>query len=67
MNEKKNHIQHPWESFLDARYRAIMWLHGEGKSDKQISFDLSMDGEEQVYLIRTSEINKILLTENKNE
>jgi hypothetical protein len=46
---------HPWEEFLNARKRAINWMHEQQKySDKEIVFCLSMD-EKQVYLIRTYE------------
>ena len=45
---------HPWGHFLNARYKAILWMREERKySDKKIAESLSMD-EMQVYLIRNS-------------
>lgn len=35
--------EHPWQSFLDARKRAILWMRGEGYSDAQIALFLSCD------------------------
>ena len=46
MNDKK----HPWGEFLDARAKCIMYFRRNGKTDKQIANDLSMN-EEQVYHI----------------
>lgn len=46
---------HPWGAFLNARWRAILWLRDEfDYDDKTIAKKLSMD-EMQVYLIRMSE------------
>lgn len=46
---------HPWAIFLNARWKAILWMRERmGYDDKQIAKNLSMD-EMQVYLIRTSE------------
>jgi hypothetical protein len=42
--------KHPWAEFLDARAKCIMYFRRNGKTDKQIANDLSMD-EEQVYYI----------------
>lgn len=43
---------HPWGAFLDARLKAIEWMHDEqGYSDEKIAYALSMD-EKQVYSIR---------------
>jgi len=43
---------HPWEDFLNARARCILWLSKEMEyEDKYICFQLSMD-ETQVRLIR---------------
>ncbi len=51
MNEN-NLNPHPWEEFLNARARCILWLSQEMKlNDKNICFQLSMD-ETQVRLIR---------------
>ena len=44
---------HPWEEFLKARGKAILWMKKEfNRTDKQIAYNLTID-EEQVYLIRT--------------
>lgn len=44
---------HPWEEYLKARKKAIVWASNEmGHCDAQIAMEFSMD-EEQVYLIRT--------------
>jgi hypothetical protein len=49
--EKKT--SHPWDDFLDARVKAILWMKNEqGADDRKIALILSMD-EQQVYLIRT--------------
>jgi hypothetical protein len=51
MNENKLD-PHPWQEFLNARARCILWLSKELKeSDAEIMFHLSMD-ETQVRLIR---------------
>ena len=42
--------KHPWAEFLDARAKCIIYFRRNGKNDKQIASDLSMD-EEQVYHI----------------
>lgn len=42
---------HPWGVFLKARTKCIIYFKRQGKSDKQIAIDLSMD-EEQVQRIR---------------
>ncbi len=34
--------EHPWGAFLDARYRAMVWLRDDGKSDEEIETILSM-------------------------
>lgn len=47
MNEDK----HPWEEFLDARVKCILWMNELGRSDAVIAHLLSMD-EQQVYQIR---------------
>ncbi len=49
---------HPWSDFLDARYRAILWMKNtDNRSDAQIAIHLSMD-ERQVFLIRTMPRNE---------
>jgi len=45
-----NDEPHPWGVFLDARAKCIMFFKRNGKTNKQIANDLSMD-EEQVYHI----------------
>lgn len=46
-------MKHPWGEFLNARYKAILWMRKEmNRDDKEIAIALSMD-EIQVYLIRT--------------
>jgi len=43
---------HPWQIFLEARAKVIMWMKNELKyTDEQISHNLSMD-KIQVRLIR---------------
>ncbi len=50
---------HPWGAFLNARFRAILWMQKHmGYNDLEIAKKLSMD-EMQVYLIRTSTIMPI--------
>lgn len=45
-------MSHPWQDFLTARAKAIIWMkYDMHKSDLEISQALSMD-EEQVKLIR---------------
>lgn len=46
--------QHPWQSFLDARKRAILWMREQGYSDAQIALSLSCD-EVQVRSTATTE------------
>jgi hypothetical protein len=46
---------HPWLAFLHARAEVIDWLHGRGKSDRQIAVELSMDPD-QVRLIRLRDL-----------
>ena len=54
--KKNKHYEadkHPWQLFLNARAKAIIWLKNEmNQSDVQIACQLSMD-EKQVMLIRT--------------
>lgn len=51
---KTNKSPHPWGVFLNARWKAILWMREEmGYDDQKIAIKLSMD-EKQVYLIRTS-------------
>lgn len=53
IKELKMSKSHPWGDFLDARVRAIEWMHTDmGYEDYQIARALSMD-ETQVNLIRT--------------
>ncbi len=43
--------KHPWDEFLKARYKAILWMRDNRKyTNKEISEALSMD-ERQVYSI----------------
>ena len=50
--QENNLNPHPWEEFLNARARCILWLSKEMKyDDNHICFQLSMD-EIQVRLIR---------------
>ena len=50
--QENNLNPHPWEDFLNARARCILWLSKEMKyDDNNIRFQLSMD-ETQVRLIR---------------
>lgn len=57
---------HPWAYFLNARWKAILWMREVmEKNDKQIAQDLSMD-EVQVYLIRTSKHMPIAKRTSKN-
>ena len=46
-------VDHPWANFLAARADAIDWLTADGKTDSEIAKTLSMDGEQQVWLIRS--------------
>ena len=49
----ETNYSHPWGDFLEARRRAILWLHYErGQDDAEVARTLSMDTN-QVYLIRT--------------
>ena len=53
MNDECDKIPHPWGKFLDARLDCIKWMRQQGKSDRQIAYDLSMD-EKQVQSIRNA-------------
>ena len=59
MTEEIKKEPHPWGHFLNARWRAILWMEEVmNYSDKEIAIHLSMD-EIQVYLIRTSTLMPI--------
>lgn len=41
---------HPWQAFLDVRWKAMQWMRADGKDDKWIAWHLSMN-EDQVRAI----------------
>lgn len=44
---------HPWAEFLEARCKAIDWMHDvQGHNDEEIAYHLSLHPK-QVFLIRT--------------
>lgn len=43
--------EHPWNDFLEARKRAIVWLYENGHTDEDIAEALSIS-ESRVYTIR---------------
>jgi len=43
--------EHPWNAFLEARKRVILWLHAEGKSAEEIAELCSMGGAAHVASI----------------
>lgn len=47
----ENDIDHPWQVFIDARYRMICYLMQQGIDDADIARRLSMDGAEHVRAI----------------
>lgn len=54
MDDIDEHKPHPWERFINARWRVILWLQEEmGYDDERIAKKLSMD-EKQVNLIRNT-------------
>lgn len=62
MNDEK---PHPWGTFLNARYNAILWMRdNRGYDDKTIAENLSMD-EAQVFMIRTRQHMPIPVGKNE--